>query len=257
MSPNKSKDRNLADKKKQMNRRLRVLIVSGHALWRAGLRCLLDNSDAGVVVIGEAARGSDAVRQVTGLRPDVLILDLALYKSDGLELLRRIRRIENVHKVIVTAPQIQKQDLARALQLGVKGVVLKRSPLEELIRCIQWIAADGTCIQQNDNWSVRTPSPFKVPAKRSRQGQRFCITHREMEIVEAVVAGYTNKEIARRLRVSVDTVRHHVTNIFNKTGASNRLELVLFAIEKKLVDSTQLVIGRTAVEASLQGKQSA
>ena len=78
-----------------------------------------------------------------------------------------------------------------------------------------------------------------------------------MEIVEAVVAGYTNKEIARRLRVSVDTVRHHVTNIFDKTGASNRLELVLFAIEKKLVDSPQLVIGRTAVEASLQGKQSA
>ena len=78
-----------------------------------------------------------------------------------------------------------------------------------------------------------------------------------MEIVEAVVAGYTNKEIARRLGVSVDTVRHHVTNIFDKTGASNRLELVLFAIEKKLVDSPQLVIGRTAVEASLQGKQSA
>jgi len=251
MSLKKRKDWNLAGNKKQMNKPLRVLIVSAHTLWRAGLRLLLDNSDAGIVVIGETAHGSEAVRQITGLKPDILILDLALSKLDGLELLRRIRRIENVRKVILTA-QMRRQDLVKALQFGVKGVVLKRSPLEELIQCIRWIAADGTCIQQNEGGLVRTPSAFSVSARQSRQGQRFHITHREMEIVEDVVAGYTNKEIASRLRLSVETVRHHVTNIFDKTGASNRLELVLFAIEKKLVDSSQLGIGGTAVEASLQ-----
>src|SRR5438132_8288739 len=147
MSLKKGKDWNLAGGKKQMNRPLRALIVSAHTLWRAGLRRLLDNSDAGIAVIGEAAHGSDAVRQVTGLRPDILILDFALSQLDGLDLLRRIRRIENVRKVILTA-QIRKQDLARALQLGVKGVVLKRSPLQALIQCIRWVAADGTGIQQ-------------------------------------------------------------------------------------------------------------
>src|SRR2546421_3472010 len=119
----KGKDWNLAKKKKQMNKPLRVLIVSGHTLWRAGLRRLLDNSDAGIMVAGEAAHGSEAVRQINGLRPDILILDLALSKVDGFELLRRIRRNENIRKVILTA-QIRKQDMARALQLGVRGVVL-------------------------------------------------------------------------------------------------------------------------------------
>ena len=239
-------------KKKQISKTLQTFIVSRHTLWRQGLRRLLDNSGAGIVVVGEAAQGADAVRQVTELSPDILILDLALSKLDGLELFRPVRGIENIRKVILT-PEIRKQDLARALKLGVNAVLLKGSPLDELIRCIRRIATGGTCFQQqqhDDVMSASTPSPFTVSARRPRQSQQFHITYREMEIVEAVVAGYTNKEIASRFCLSVDTVRHHVTNIFDKTGASNRLELVLFAIEKKLVDNAQLGIGVTAIEAA-------
>jgi two-component system, NarL family, nitrate/nitrite response regulator NarL len=236
---------------------LRVLIVSTQTLWRAGLRCLLDNADAGIDVIGEASPGPDTTRKIKTLKPDILILNIALPKGDRLQLLRRIRRFDKVRKIIVTG-QIQPQVLAKALRLDIKGVVFKGSPLEELIQCIHWVAADGTCIQHNENRSANPRTEFKVPRDaRSRQGQRFRLTHREMDVVEAVVAGYTNKQIAGRLRLSVETVRHHVTNIFNKTGASNRLELVLFAIEKKLVDSSQLGISDPAVEPSLQREQSA
>lgn len=257
MSPKKARIRTTWQRRnKQTHKSLRVLIMSAQTLWREGLRRLLDNSGADIVVIGEAAHISDAITKVSELRPDILILDLMLSKLDGLEVLRRLKRLENVPKVILTE-QMRQENLAKALQFGVKGIVLKGSPLDELIRCIRWIAAGGTCIGQNHGSSESTSSIFGASARRSRQGQQFHITDREMEVVEAVVAGCTNKEIASRFRLSVDTVRHHVTNIFNKTGASNRLELVLFALEKNLVDSSRLGIGVTPIAAALQRKRSA
>src|SRR5436189_273121 len=115
------------------------------------------------------------------------------------------------------------------LQLGVRGLVLKGSPFEELVRCIRWVVGGGTSIRQNHISPESTPSTFRAV---------FDLTHREMQMIEAVIAGRTNKQIARRFRLSVDTVKHHLTNIFNKTGASNRLELVLFAIDKNVVDTS-------------------
>jgi two-component system nitrate/nitrite response regulator NarL len=245
----------LAAKAKQMDKLLRILIVSGYTLWRESVRRLLDNSGFGMVVIGEAGQGSDAATKVAALKPDILILDFVPSGLDVFDLLGRVRKIQNVQKVVLIG-QIGKQDLARALELGVQGVVSEQSPLEELIRCIRWIAAGGTWIRQIDGTSPSTPAPFRASPTRSTQAQ-FCITHREMEILEAVVAGCTNKEIASRLLLSVETVKHHVTNIFNKTGASNRLELALFAVEKRLVKNSQPSIGVTAPDAVLQRKQSA
>lgn len=256
MSRKESKDgADLVAKAKQTDKLLRLLIVSGYTLWRESLRRLLDNPRFGMVVIGEASHGSDAARRVAELKPDILILDFVPSGLDVLDLLWRVRRIENVQKVILIG-QIGKQDLTRALELGVKGVVLEQSPLEELIGCLRWIAAGGTWIRQNGGTSPSAQSPFGASATRSLQEQ-FRITHREMEILEAVVAGCTNKAIASRLLLSVETVKHHVTNMFNKTGASNRLELALFAIEKKLVNNSQLGIGVTVPDAVLQRERSA
>ena len=212
-----------------MTKPLRILIADGHRLFRHGLRRLLDRPPDRIRVIGEAADGPEAVRLVAELKPDILVLDLALSKLDGFEVLRST---EGVAKVILTA-EISQQEVNRALQLGVRGILLKQCPVKELIQCIQRIGAGGTCIGKEHAKSVSTATAPKSSRERSRH-TRLHLTERELEIIEAVVEGGTNKEIATQLKLSVQTVKHHLTNIFNKTGSSSRLELALYAMQHHL-----------------------
>jgi two-component system nitrate/nitrite response regulator NarL len=225
------------DGRKTNGKPLCVVIADGVTLFRTGLRSLLNNSGGDVVVIGEAADGDEAIRQVLELKPDILILDLILPKLDGLEVLRRVRHIENMRKVILT-DQITQEDSAKALQLGVGGVILKESRFDELIKCIRRIGAGGTWVGQTASKRAKTSS-----ARKSRDQKGFHITNREMEIINTVAAGRTNEEIARQLSIRVGTVKYHLTNIFNKTGASTRLELVTFLVEKGLLDESKFRVG--------------
>ena len=234
----------------QMTKPLRILIADGHRLFRQGLRRLLDSAPDGILVIGEAADGPEAVRLVPELKPDILVMDLALPKLDGFEVLRST---EDVAKVILTA-KISEQEANRAMQLGVRGILLKQCPVTDLIQCIRHIGAGGTCIGKDNPRSVGTATKPKSSMERSGN-TRLRLTKRELEIIEAVVEGGTNQQIVTQLRLSVQTVKHHLTNIFNKTGSSNRLELVLYAIEKKLVDNSQRRIETTAVAAAARRRQ--
>jgi DNA-binding NarL/FixJ family response regulator len=211
---------------------LRLLIADSHTLFREGLRRLLDKSDTGVVVIGEAADGRETLRKVDALRPDLLVLDLVLSKLDGFEVLRRIKPIENVRRIILTA-ELREQEFDQALQLSVSGIVLKRAPFGELIKCIRLVSSGGSWINQDSrgdsNLGGNSSAVQPIPKRRH-------ITAREMEIINTIAEGYTNKEIATHLSISEQTVKHHLANIFSKTGTSNRVELIHFAIGNKLLE---------------------
>jgi len=223
---------------------LRIVIANAHALFRAGLRRLLENSGAGIEVVGEAGGGRDAIRQVLKLRPHILVLDLVLPELDGLEVLRQLQTIRRVRKVLLVK-QIDQDKLAKAAALGVTSVLLKESSAEALLECIRRLpdpnVGPSGVISAGFGTSRLSISP------RELREQRFRITKREMEVLEALVEGCINSEIAKRLLISTETVKHHLTNLFNKTGASNRLELVLFATEKGLVHRPHFGIGLTAV----------
>lgn len=216
-------------------KKIRIVIADDHPIFRDGLRKLLE-SEPGLEVVGEAADGSEVASVVRKTKPDILLLDLAMPRLPGLESLRQIAQADTkVHSILLTAAADREQVL-EALQLGARGVVLKESATQVLLKSIR-------CVMEGQFWVGRGAVSDLVQALRSaaasptaeRPEQAFGITPRELEIIGAVTAGLSNKDIAAKFDISEDTVKHHLTNIFDKLGVSNRLELALFAIHHSLV----------------------
>lgn len=206
---------------------VRIVIADDHPIFRDGLRKLLD-TEPGFAVVGEAPDGEAAVEAVQTLRPDVLLLDVAMPGLGGLEVLSALKDAPT--RVLLLTAAISDTATVRALQLGARGIVLKEAATRQLFDGIRrvvsgkYVVADGAVETLAD--ALRRPS--------SAPERPYNLTPRELDIIRAIVAGDTNKEIAERLSISVQTVKHHLTSIFDKTGVSSRLELALFAVGQKL-----------------------
>jgi two-component system nitrate/nitrite response regulator NarL len=209
-------------KKDEIQASVRILVADGHRLFREGLKKVFE-SCPDMDVVGQAADGAEVLSLINVLRPDILLLDPSMNKTGGLQILRRVQRM-NIRTIILTA-EIDQQEAIRALQLGASAVVRKESSLPELLHCIRSVYAGGIINGQ------RKSSDLAQPWRGARSG----ITRREMEIIAAVVAGCSNKEIAVRLLISEQTIKHHMSKIFIKTGVSSRLQLALYAGKNILV----------------------
>jgi DNA-binding NarL/FixJ family response regulator len=217
-----------------MESKVRILLADNQALLREGLRKLLE-SERGLSVIGEASDGVEALRLTTELKPDVLLLEWALPRLAGVGVLRGLRGLGLSTRVIVLTAGIDSDDVQRAVEHGARGLVLKATGCRVLIRAIRgvmegqyWFGRDTLAEQVQA--LRRVPSPGSLPKPR----KAFGLTAREIDIVSAVAAAYPNKEIAQRFSISQKTVKHHLSNIFDKVGVSNRLELALFALSHRL-----------------------
>ena len=180
--------------RKRKTKPIRLFIADGHALFREGLRRLIDASRTEVVVVGEASNGREAVREVARVRPDILILDLVLSELNGMEVLRRIAPLGL--QTLVLAADIKDEDMRRAVQLKASAILPKQSPFEELIRCIRLLGAGKTW---TSNVDVAPSSTLTKPSPPSKEQVRIHVTKREREIIGTIAAGCSNKEIARRL----------------------------------------------------------
>ncbi len=211
-----------------------ILIADDHPIFRDGLRRLLE-AEPGFRVIGEAADGSETVLKARQLKPDILLLDLAMPRMPGLEVLREMSRGASPVRIVILTAAIEKRQIVEALHLGARGVVLKESATQLLMKSIH-------AVMNGQYWVGHEAISDLVEYLRERiatgepQPRKFGVTKRELQIISTVVSGCSNKEIAEKFSLSEDTVKHHLTSIFNKLGVSSRLELALFAINHQLVE---------------------
>lgn len=214
----------------------RIIIADDHPILRDGLRRLLE-LDPAFVVIGEAADGGEAIKLVKQLGPDVLLLDLAMPRVPGLETLAELSKTKTPVRTILLTAQIERAQIVEALQLGARGIVLKESATELLMESIRVVMSGQYWVgRESVSDLVATLRDLMPRGGEEPSQRRYGLTPREMEVISAIVAGYTNKDIAQRFAISEQTVKHHLTNVFDKVGVSNRLELALFAVNHHLAD---------------------
>lgn len=214
--------------------RIRILIADDHPLVRDGLQTLL-STQSDFVVIGAASDGREALRLVASLEPDVMLLDLSMPGLSGLDVIREMKEAgaSGCRTILLTAA-IDRNDIARVLQEGARGVVLKNAPMELVYKSIRKVH-DGELWVDRETIGAVVASLVASDHQPEPPANRFGLTPRERDVLRLVVEGDSNKGIATRLGVGEYTVKHHLTNIFDKTGVSNRLELALFALHHRLI----------------------
>jgi DNA-binding NarL/FixJ family response regulator len=215
------------------NNKVRILLADDHPVVRIGVRNML-RAEAHFEVVGEASDGDEAITQTLELLPDILLLDLSMPRMPGLEAMRAIMSGSPRVKILLLTATISTQQIIEALQIGARGIVTKDALIEQLTNAID-------AVMQGDYWIngqrvVNLVGALHELMQKAAVPERktYGLTPRELEVVGCIVEGCSNRDIAKQFAISEETVKRHLSNIFDKTGVSTRLELALFAIAHQL-----------------------
>jgi DNA-binding NarL/FixJ family response regulator len=212
--------------------RIRVLLADDHTLVRQGLRALLER-EADIKVIGEATNGREVIRKAEMLRPDVIVMDISMPRLNGIEATQKITTDHPGVRVVVLSMHAGEDYVKGMLRAGASGYVLKDAPANDLLSAIRAVAAGGYSIHPRVAGCVVTDF-LKGKGVEEPVGD---LTPREREVVQLIVEGMTNREIAGHLRLSVKTVDAHRTATMKKLGLHGVAELTRWAIRRGLVTS--------------------
>jgi DNA-binding NarL/FixJ family response regulator len=201
---------------------IRVLIAEDQSLVRRGLVAIV-NMEEGTIVIGEAADGAEAVEMWRRLRPDVVLMDLRMPKTDGLDAIRLIRAEDPRAAIIILTTYDHDEDVYAGLRAGARAYLLKDVQPEELFKCIRAVHCGETYLQS------------KIAAKLALRVQEEALTDREVQILGLLAEGKSNKGIAQALYISESTVKTHLKSLFTKLDATSRAEAIAFAARRGLV----------------------
>lgn len=211
---------------------IRILIADDHPVFRYGLRTLLE-SEPGFKVVGEAVDGTEVAKLMSTLNPNVLLLDLAMPRLTGIEVLPELASGHGQVRTIVLTAAIEKWQILKALQLGTRGILLKDAAVQLVTKCIEAVMAGEYWIGRG---VVTNLTDYLRGLRGGAQGKPMQgspeFTPREREIISAITIGCGNKEIAARLALSEEAVKQHLSNIFAKTGVSNRLDLAIWSMNQ-------------------------
>ena len=201
---------------------IRVLIVDDHSVVRMGLAALL-KYQKGITVVGEAQDGAEAAEKAAALKPDVVVMDLMMPGTDGIEGTRRVRTAAPEAKVLILTTFGTSNEVAHALEAGAIGAIMKGADNDELVAAIRSAAVgDGTI-------SAEIKQSLAVKASIPK------LTGRQLEILDWVTRGFSNPDIAKHLGISSDAVKQHLNVVFQKLGASSRAEAVAIALREQLL----------------------
>jgi DNA-binding NarL/FixJ family response regulator len=207
--------------------RIRVLLAEDHTMVRAGVRSLLEG--AGIQVVGEAADGREAVKLAAELRPDVVVVDVAMPNLNGIEATRQLRNDSPRVAVIVLSMHGHRQYIAEALRAGAAGYLLKDAAVSELLNAVREVAAGRVYLSPAIS-DVALGDYVKIMRNESAPAGVDLLSGREREVLQLIAESKTNSEIAKALKISAHTVDTHRRNIMEKLGIHNVVDLVKFAI---------------------------
>ncbi|MBV7337461.1 response regulator transcription factor [Chloroflexi bacterium TSY] len=213
-----------------MSEAIRLLIVDDHAIVRRGMKALLTEID-GIVVVGEADDGAEAMTQATALEPDVILMDLVMPEVDGIEAIRQISASHPDIAILALTSFASDDKVFPAIKAGALGYMLKNADLEELVAAIRQVHNGEPSLHPNIARKVlrelRQPQNERAPAPEQ-------LTPRELDVLQLIAKGMSNQEIADHLVVAEPTVRTHVSRILDKLHLANRVQATLYAMREGL-----------------------
>jgi len=215
-----------------------VLIVDDHALFRRGLHLVLEQEED-IDVAGEAGDGHEAVEAAQDLMPDVVLMDVRMPRRSGIEATERIKDLLPHVRILMLTISEDEGDLFDAIKAGASGYLLKEISIEEVADAVRAVASGQSrlspsmaakLLSEFAAMSKRADEPDKLPAPR--------LTDREMQVLRLVARGLANREIAKELFISENTVKNHIRNILEKLHLHSRMEAVVYAVREKLLEIT-------------------
>jgi len=218
--------------------RLRVLVCDDHALFRRGLQMVLEQ-EPDLELVGEASDGVEAVQKAQELMPDVVLMDVRMPRRSGIEAAGDIKDMLPHVKILMLTISDEEADLYEAIKAGASGYLLKEIPIDEVAEAIRSVWAGQSRI--SPSMASKLLTEFAAMSKASSEkpqvpGPR--LTDREMEVLKLVAQGLNNRDIAKRLFISENTVKNHIRNILEKLHLHSRMEAVVYAVREKLLEIT-------------------
>jgi DNA-binding NarL/FixJ family response regulator len=218
---------------------IRVLIADDHALFRRGLEMVLEEEDD-IDLVGQASDGAEAVDVAGEALPDVVLMDIRMPKTSGIEACRATKDVAPSAKIVMLTISDEEEDLFEAIRAGASGYLLKDIPLDQVAEAVRAVHGGQSLI--NPSMAGKLLTEFATLAKRDAEEERVQhvaapkLTDREMEVLKLVARGMNNRDIAKELFISENTVKNHVRNILEKLQIHSRMEAVMIAVRQKLIE---------------------
>ena len=217
---------------------IRVLIADDHALFRRGLEMVLDE-EPDIELVGQASDGAEAVARAGEALPDVVLMDIRMPKTSGIEAARAMKEAAPSAKIVMLTISDEEEDLFEAIRSGASGYLLKDIPLDEVAGAVRAVYGGQSLI--NPSMAGKLLTEFAALARRDEEERPQQVpapklTDREMEVLKLVARGMNNRDIAKELFISENTVKNHVRNILEKLQIHSRMEAVMIAVREKLIE---------------------
>jgi two-component system NarL family response regulator len=219
---------------------IRTMIVDDHALFRRGLEMVLEG-EPDIDLVGQASDGAEAVEKAAESLPDIVLMDIRMPRSNGIEACRAMKEAAPSAKIVILTISDEEEDLFEAIRAGASGYLLKDIPLDEVADTVRAVHGGQSLI--NPSMAGKLLIEFAALARRDEEERAQEVpaprlTEREMQVLKLVARGMNNRDIAKELFISENTVKNHVRNILEKLQIHSRMEAVMVAVREKLIEFT-------------------
>jgi len=217
---------------------IRTMIVDDHALFRRGLEMVLEE-EPDIELVGQASDGAEAVEKAAESLPDIVLMDIRMPRSSGIEACRAMKEAAPSAKIVILTISDEEEDLFEAIRAGASGYLLKDIPLDEVADTVRAVHGGQSLI--NPSMAGKLLTEFAALARRDDEERAQEVpaprlTEREMQVLKLVARGMNNRDIAKELFISENTVKNHVRNILEKLQIHSRMEAVMVAVREKLIE---------------------